>query len=290
MNTRILVLLTLACTAFAASGGAQSAEAPKLQFPAASPESTLKQRVGVTDIEINYSRPSARGRQVFGGLVPYGKVWRTGANSATRISFSTPVKLNGQDIPAGNYELFTIPAQDEWTVIIHQQKSQWGAYTYDQANDVARVKAKPVALPNPIETFTIQVSGIADQSATLYLAWENVRVPLKLEVDVVGQLVPQIEAVMASDAAQKPYAQAAMFYLNYGQDLNKAAQWFDAAIAANPQAFYFSYHKARLLAKQGKKQQAIAAAEQALAGARKAGGAIQEEYVRLTEELLATLR
>jgi hypothetical protein len=287
---RSLALLTLGFAALALSSPAQTPPAPKLEFPAASPAASITQRVGITDIEINYSRPSMRGRTVFGGLVPYGKVWRTGANSATRISFSTPVKVNGTELAAGSYEVFTIPAQDEWTVIFHQPKSQWGAYTYDQANDVARVKAKPVALPNPIETFTIQVSTITDRSATLYFAWEKVRVPVQLEFDVVSMLKPKIEAAMASDASPKPYIQAAMFYLNYGLDLDQAAKWFDAAIAANPEAFYFSYHKARLLAKQGKKQEAIAAAEHSLAGARKAGGAIQEEYVRLNEELLATLR
>ncbi len=287
-SAALLALLVAALAPQAVSAQAESA--PKLEFPQSSPAATIKQRVGVTDIEVNYSRPSVRGRKIFGGLVPYGEVWRTGANAATRISFSTPVRLNGREIPAGNYELFTIPNADEWTVIIHQPKSQWGAYTYDQANDVARVQAKPVRLPNPIETFTIQVSSITDASAVLYFAWENTRVPVQLETDVAGTLIPQIEAVMASDAPKKPYAQAALFYLNQNHDLDKAAQWLDQAIAENPNAFYFNYHKARLLAKQGKKQEAIAAAELSLAGAHKAGGPIEKEYVRLNEELLASLR
>jgi hypothetical protein len=288
---RSLVLASLIlCTGAAAGSLLAQENAPRLEFPSASPPATVKQRVGITDIEISYSRPSARGRTIFGGVVPYGEVWRTGANQATKISFSTPVKLNGTEIPAGDYELFTIPNRDEWTVIIHRAQSQWGAYQYNQANDVARVSAKPVTLPNPIETFTIAVSSIQDQSATLYLAWERTRVPVQLEVDVVGQLRPRVEAVMASDAAQKPYAQAAMFYLNHGFDLDQAEKWMQQALAANPDAFYFGYHHARILAKQGKKQEAIAAAEKSLAAARKAGGSLGSEYIRLNEGLLATLR
>src|SRR6186713_1363981 len=127
---------------------AQSPAAPKITFPEASPAASVSQRIGLTDIQVTYNRPGAKGRTVFGGLVPYGHVWRTGANNATKISFSTPVKLNSTAIAAGTYELFTIPGKDEWTVIIHKNMSQWGAYTYDEKNDVARVKAKPVALTN----------------------------------------------------------------------------------------------------------------------------------------------
>ena len=111
---------------------AQTPAAPKLEFPQASPLASVSQRIGLTDIQVTYNRPGAKGRVVFGGLVPYGHVWRTGANNATKISFSTPVKLNGATVPAGTYELFTIPGKDEWTVSIHKNMSQWGAYTYDQ--------------------------------------------------------------------------------------------------------------------------------------------------------------
>ena len=117
--------------------------APKIDFPLPSPQASVSQRVGLTDIQVSYHRPGAKGRVVFGGLVPYDHVWRTGANDATKISFSTPVKFNGTEIPAGTYELFTIPGKTEWTVIIHKNMSQWGAYSYDEKNDVARIKATP---------------------------------------------------------------------------------------------------------------------------------------------------
>jgi hypothetical protein len=269
---------------------AQNATAPKLEFPAASPSSTLKQRVGITDVEINYSRPSAKGRKIFGGLIPYGEVWRTGANQATKVSFSTPVKINGTALASGTYELFTIPNENEWTVIFHKPMSQWGAYAYDAKNDVVRVVAKPIALPSSIETFSIGVTDLRDESATLYLLWEKTRVPLKLEVDLTATLVPQIEAVMASDATEKPYFPAAIFYLDHDLDLTKATTWFDAAFAAQPSGFYIVYHKARLLAKTGDKSGAIAAAKQSIAIAEKAGGAVKDEYIRLNHALIASLQ
>ena len=282
-------LSTLA-VALVSGVSAQSAPAAKLEFPAPSPSASLKQRVGLTDIEINYSRPGVKGRQVFGGLVQYGQVWRTGANSATKIKFSTPVKLNGTEVAAGNYELFTIPNPTEWTVIIHKDSSDWGSYAYDAKNDVARIKATPIVTPAPVETFAIGISDVRDESATLYLTWENVRVPVKIEVDVKAVLVPQIEAAMASNAEKKPYAQAAMFYLEHGLDLTKAAAWIDAAIAENPKAFYFNYHKGRILAKKGDKAGAIAAAQKTIEAANQAGGPIKDEYVRLSEALIASLR
>ena len=174
------------------------AQTPKVDFPAASPACTLKQRVGLTDIEIDYSRPGVKNRTIFGGIVPYGQVWRTGANAATKITFSTPVNLNGNDIPAGTYALFTIPGEDEWTVIINKGAAQWGAFQYDEKADVARFKVTPVELAEQIETFTIEFNRIRDDSAEINLVWDQTVVPVKIEIELTGKLVPQIEAAMAS--------------------------------------------------------------------------------------------
>jgi hypothetical protein len=266
------------------------AQAPKIDFPAASPACTLKQRVGLTDIEINYSRPGLKGRVVVGNIDPYGKVWRAGANAATRITFSTPVKFGGTEVPAGTYGLFAIPGEAEWTVILNKVAKQWGAYEYNAKDDVVRVTATPVKLAQPVETFTIDINDIRDESATLDLIWADWKVPVKLEIDLVGTLVPQIEAVMASDAAKKPYAQAAMFYRDHDLDLTKAAAWMDAAIAAQPDAYYLLYHKARILAKMGDKAGAIALAEKSIALAAKDTSPAKSEYTRLNEALIASLR
>jgi hypothetical protein len=150
--------------------------------PAPSPLSTLKQRVGTTDIEIEYSRPGVKGRKIFGDLVPFGEVWRTGANASTKISFSNPVKFEGTEAPAGKYALYTIPGEKEWTVIIYKDTSLGGAFGYKQADDFARIKVNPTKLSEPVETFTIDVNDIRDDSATLNFIWDKVRVPVKLSV------------------------------------------------------------------------------------------------------------
>lgn len=283
----VLALSTFLCVA---SLGSSATPAPKVEFPAASPPATLKQRVGLTDIEINYSRPGVKGRKIFGGLEPWGEVWRAGANTATRITFSTPVKFNGQEVPPGTYGLFALLGEKAWTIILNKVPNQWGAYAYNQKDDVVRVTATPVKLAELVETFTIDLNDLRDESATLNLIWEHTRVPVKLEVDVVATVLPQIEAVMASNEEKKPYFAAAMFYLDHNLDLKKAAEWMDAAIAAQPDAFYLTYRKAKILAKMGDKEGALAAANDSLARASKASGAIKDEYTRLNQELIAGLK
>jgi hypothetical protein len=288
MKSRLFrpALVLASAFAIAAIGFAQ---APQIDVPAASPACTLKQRVGFTDIEITYSRPGAKGRAIFGGLVAYDQVWRAGANSATQITFSTPVKLNGTEIPAGIYGLFAIPGRDQWTVIINKTFKQWGAYKYDPKDDVLRVKATPESLAQAVETFTIDVNDIRDDSATLNLIWEKTCVPVKIGVDVVAKVVAQIDGAMAADG-KKPYGQAAMFYLDHNLDLKKAAGWMEAAIAEQPNAFWLHYHQARLLAKMGDKAGAIAAARISIALVSKETGPEKDEYTRLNEALIASLK
>lgn len=281
----LAALALLACTA------GLNAQTPRINFPAASPAASLTQRVGLTDVQINYNRPGAKGRKVFGGLVAYDHVWRTGANTATKVSFSTPVKLNGTEIPAGTYELFTIPGVNEWTVIIHKNMSQWGAYSYDAKNDVARIRAKPRTLADPVETLIIGLNDIRDESATLYIAWEKTLVPVALTVDVKSTLVPQIEAIMAGGGDNLPYAQAAMYYLENNLDLKKAAAWMDAAIKSQPDAFYLVYRQALILEALGDKAGALAAAQKSRDAALQAPSpALRDEYVGLNDALIARLK
>ena len=263
MNLKALFLI------FAFGGGlvlTLSAQPSPVNFPAASPSCTLKQRVGLTDIEVVYSRPGAKGRIVYGGIVPYGAVWRTGANWATKITFSTAVKLEGNDIPAGTYSLFTIPGTNEWTIIINKNANQWGAFQYDPKQDVVRFNVTPRTLDDDtLETFMIEFTRIRDDSAVLMLVWDKTVVPIRLQVDVVSKLVPQIEAAMAAPGKKSDgfYFQAAEFYYNHDVDLNKALTWVNAGLADNSQiAFEMLHLKAEILAKQGDKAGAIAAAKQ----------------------------
>ena len=292
MIPRIIRTALSAIAGLALSAGLfAQAPAAKIAFPDASPAASFKQRVGLTDIEVEYSRPSMHGRKIFGGLEPYGAVWRSGANTATKVTFSTAVKFGGVDVPAGSYALFSIPGADEWTVILNKVVGQWGAYTYDAKNDFVRVKAAPTALPWPVETFTISFNDLANESAaTLSLYWENVRVPVKIEVDVASILVPQIEAAMAAPDGKKPYFASAMFYFENGLDLKKALVWMDAAIAEQPEAFYMVYRKGLILEKTGDKAGALAAAQKSLEMAKKAPGLVGTEYSRLNEALIARVK
>jgi hypothetical protein len=275
-----------ALAALALAGGAFAQQ--QSIFPAPSPECTLKQRVGLTDIEIVYSRPGVKGRKIFGGLVPFGEVWRTGANNATKVTFSSDVKLNGTPIPAGTYALFSIPGENEWTIIINKGAKQWGAFQYDEKVDVARFKATPAKISQPIETFTIEFNGIRDDSARLDLIWENTVVPIKLESDPASpdKLVPQIEAAVKGENAGRYYYPAAMYYYDHGLDMKKANEWIDAALKQR-EAHYMVHLKAKILARLGDKEGAIAAAKHSTELAVKAK---DNGYVKLNEDLIASLK
>jgi len=290
MNSKVFLRSVVAASGLILSSSAM-AQAPRVDFPALSPACTLKQRVGLTDIEIVYSRPSVKGREIFGGLEAYGKVWRTGANTATKITFSTPVKFGGNEVPAGSYALYSIPGADQWTVILNKVTGQWGAYTYAESNDLVRVTVKPIALSQPVETFVIDINDIRSQSATLNLIWEKSRVPVKLEFDVTTTLVPQIEALMASDAPKNSgqYFNAASFYYENDLDLKKAKDWIEKATDNNRPAFYMMHLKAKILAKLGDKAGAKTAAEKSIELAVAAEGP-KSGFVKMNNDLINSLK
>ena len=292
MKTRLFQsALVLASALAALSSGL--AQAPQIDVPAASPACTLKQRVGFTDIEISYSRPGLKGRVVVGNIDPYGQVWRTGANQATKITFSTPVKLEGHEIPAGTYALFTIPGENEWTIIISTNAAQFGAFQYNEKDDLVRFKVTPATLPDTsVETFVIEFNRIRDESALLELVWEKTVVQIRMEVDVAGKLVPQIEAAVAASGKKSDsfYFQAATFYYNHDLDLKKALDWVNAGLADNPRIAYELLHlKAQILAKQGDKAGAITAAKQSSELAIKAEG-VGSSFVKMNQDLISSLQ
>ena len=285
MNSKLLrfVAAIVGGLIFAASAPAQT---PKIDFPAPSPACTIKQRVGLTDIEIAYSRPSMKDRVIFGNVVPFGTVWRTGANNATKITFSTSVKLNDTEVAAGAYALYTLPGENEWTIILNKGVGKSGTQ-YDEKEDVVRFKATPVSLRDTsIETLTIEFNHLRDESAVINLVWEKTVVPIKVELDVTSKLLPQIEAVMAAEGGNKPYYQAAMFYYDHGQDLAKAKDWVEAAIKQR-EAYYIVHLKAKILAKLGDKEGAIAAANRSTELAKTAK---DSAYVKLNDDLISSLK
>ncbi len=264
---------------------AVSAETRKLEFPQASPACTVKQRVGLTDVEITYSRPGVKDRVIFGDVVPFGKVWRTGANAATKLTFSTPVKLNGNKVEAGTYALMTIPEKDEWTVIVNKP-ADWGHYKYDEKADVLQFKVTPASLSKRLDAFTIEFDEIRDQSSNLILAWDKTKVPIKLEVEYVDALTEEIDKVMSSDEPNKPYFQAAAFYYNNNKDPKKAIEWMDKALGERV-TFFMMHLKAKILDRLGDRKAALENAEGSLKLSKEAN---DYAYIKLNEELIKKLK
>ncbi|MVN90941.1 DUF2911 domain-containing protein [Mucilaginibacter aquatilis] len=275
-------LYTLVCIALAL-GGATTVQAQNgLKLPQASTAQTLTQEFGLGKITLNYSRPNTKGRKIFGALEPYGAVWRTGANSATTITFTDEVMLEGQKVLPGEYALFTIPDAKEWTIILNKAAKQWGAYEYKQAEDVLRVSVKPAKSAAFTETFTAQFANVAATTAELVLAWENTAVTVHLKTDIDTRIMANIDEAMKGD--KKPYFSAAQYYFENGKDLNKALEWMNEAEKSAPKAYYIRYWKARVQLKKGDKAGAIATAKQGVALAKEAKN---DEYIRLNESIIA---
>mgnify|MGYP006171852987 FL=1 len=260
-------------------------EAQQLRTPQPSTTQTVKQDFGLGGIELSYSRPNMKGRKIFGDLVPFDKVWRTGANSATTLTFSDDVIIGGTKIPAGKYGLLSIPSANEWTIIISKQTDVTSPAAYKQDMDVVRVKAKPMALPWSFETFGMSFENIKDNSCELMIAWDKTLVSLPITTDVDGKVMKQIETIMTKD--NRPYFAAAAYYADNGKDLNQAVAWFDKAIEQNPQAFWIYYQKAKALAKQGKKSEAMAVSAKSMELAK---AAKNDDYVALNEKLQKDLK
>lgn len=256
-------------------------QAQGLKMPQASTTQTITQNFGLGKITLNYSRPNVKGRKVFGEMEPYGAVWRTGANSATIISFSEPVKIDGKELPAGDYGLFTIPGKEEWTVIFNKGAKQWGAYEYKEADDVLRVKVKATKLKDKVETFTMQFANVLATTAQLQLMWENTAVSVDLATEVDAVVMASIDEAMKGD--KKPYFQAAQYYYSNGKDLNKALEWVNAAEAADGKAPWIKLWKGRIQLKMGDK---AGATKSATAGLQLATEMKNQEYVRLHTALL----
>jgi hypothetical protein len=264
----------------------QAAE-EKIEFPAASQHGVVKQRVGLTDIEVDYSRPNKNEREIFGGLVPFGKLWRTGANAPTRITFSNPVKLGDKDIPAGEYALFTIPTPNEWTIIVSKDAKVQSAADYKEENDAARITAKPVALPTAVETFIIGVGDVKGAAATLHLDWDKTRVPIKLTTNDVEDVSKKLEAAAQGTTPLDPRIayQAASFYYDNNKDMTQAAKWIDQAIEKSPDAYFMHFKRAQIQAKLGNKKEATASAQKTIE-IQKASKTPDESAIRSAQQVI----
>ncbi|MEO5948492.1 MAG: DUF2911 domain-containing protein [Chitinophagaceae bacterium] len=257
----------------------------QLKTPAPSPTQTVKQDFALSSVELSYSRPGMKGRSIYGDLVPYGKVWRTGANQATTLTFGEDVMIGGTKVKAGKYGLLTIPEKKEWTIIITKQLDVTSPAAYKQDMDVVRVMASTEKMSERMENFTIEFANVTPDKCDLEMKWENTSVTLPISVDVETKVMAQIDQLMNKD--NRPYFNAAMYYMENGKDMNTALAWFDKAIEAQPTAFWIHHQRANALAKLGKKADAKMAAEKSkeLAAAAK-----NDDYVKLNEKLLAELK
>jgi hypothetical protein len=203
----------------------------QLNLPPSSPDAELKQQVGFTNIVVKYARPGAKGRKIFGGLVPYGELWRTGASDATTIHFSDTVHLNKNLIPSGTYSLFTIPNPEEWTIIINRDTAMHGASNYSKDQDLIRFTITPDKAPRFYETFTIEVTDIIKDAATIDILWENTQVKLNLKTNADEKVLAEIKNRIFVKKEEKSslYYQASLYYFNNNKDPVQALEWIKTA-------------------------------------------------------------
>jgi hypothetical protein len=276
---KIIVSLFLAAFAFSANA--------QIKTPAPSPSQKIEQMVGLTDVTLEYSRPGAKGRTIFGDLVPYGKVWRTGANKNTTLTFSTDFMVSGETLKAGTYALFTIPGEKTWDVILYSDASNWGTPgKWDDTKVAAKMTVTPEVMTMSVETFTITFDNLTNNSAVIGILWENTYVGLKFETPTDAMVSKQITAVMNGPEAGDYYA-SAVYYLQSGNDIKKAQIWIDKAIkmSADAPKYWMLRQQSLIHAKAGNTNGAIAAAKESLKHAEiaKSAGYIKMNKASLKE-------
>ncbi|NNE03764.1 MAG: DUF2911 domain-containing protein, partial [Eudoraea sp.] len=253
--------LVLMLVAFAATFTLQA----QIAAPQPSPSSTLMQRVGLTDVTVDYSRPSMRGRTIFGNLVPFDKIWRTGANARTKISFSTDITLGDGTLKAGTYAIFTKPGTSSWDVYFYTETAGGGTpQEWDETKVAAMITAKVDKMEMPVETFTITFDDLHSGGATLGMLWENTYVGIPFMVPSKEMTIKSIDDVMSGPSAND-YFSAATFYFDQGMDLDKAKMWIDKAVSMNDRAFWMMRTQSLIYAKMGDKKGAIEAAKRSMA-------------------------
>ena len=258
------------------------ASAQSIKMPQPSPTQHIKQDFALSQVEISYSRPSMKGRTIFGDLVPYEKLWRTGANQPTTFTFGEDVTLNGKAVKAGTYSVITKPDRSAWTVMLCDPKVS--ASSYKTGDEKVAFMATVVKMPMEIETFTIMTSDHTSNSMEIGMMWSDVYVPIKVEADIDSKIMAQIDQVMTGD--NLPYFNAASYYYENGKDMEKALMWANKAVAQQPTAYWVSHLKAKIQAKSGDKKGAMETAKKSMELAEKAGNM---DYVKLNKDLMGSM-
>ena len=272
-------LWTLALVASLA-GTAQA----QIRTPQPSPSATVSQGVGLGKVTIDYSRPALKGRKMFGDQVPYGKVWRTGANTATKLTLDADMTINGKVVPAGSYALLTIPGENEWTIIINKTAQSFGAFAYKESEDFMRFTTKVEKLATPAEFFTIEFTDFTSTATNIAIRWENAQVKFSVKTDPDAQIMAQIQAETAkADAKSGVFSAAANYYFDTNRDLKQAREWANKVVEADKK--YWTYYlRGKIAAKQGDCKTAKADAEAGLKMAQEAG---DDAYIKNHKGVLA---
>ena len=271
-------------SAFAVAGFALVSSA-QVKMPAPSPTQTVKQEFGVGSIELTYSRPAAKGRKIFGDLVPYNKIWRTGANAATKIVFTEPVEIDGKKIDTGTYVLYTIPDVNSWEIILNKGLKNWGSDGYKESEDVVRFKVASSKMKNNIESFTMEFSNISPTSCALDIKWEKTSVSIPIMANFKDKVQAQLDAAMKTD--KKPYWQAAQFYNEYANNLPMALDNITKALGENDKAFWMWIYKAKIQKQMGDKEGALKSKKKSLELATEAKN---DDYVKINMDFQKGLK
>ncbi|RXG22421.1 hypothetical protein DSM00_1515 [Leeuwenhoekiella aequorea] len=255
----------------------------QIQTPSASSHAMMEQVVGLTTVKVDYSRPNMRGREVFGNLVPYGKIWRTGANATTKFTVDKPVVIADKELAKGTYSIYTIPGEDMWEVIFYTDDANPLLTEFEDSKVALRTMVETVDMPMEMETFTIVIDDVMTDSAVLSILWANTIVPIKFNVLTDKEVLASIDQTL-SGPASGDYFNAAVYYLNSGKDIDKAKTWMDKAMSMNKNPRFWELRQQSLvLAKAGDKKAAIEAAKKSLAGAKEAGNS---DYIKMNTDSL----
>ena len=260
----------------------------QINTPRVSPASEVEQTVGLTEIEIEYSRPSMRGREVFGNLVPFGKVWRTGADNSTKISFDTDVIISGKTIQSGTYSIFSIPNKESWEIIFYSDVELWGVPRDWSENKIvfsSMFDVKKLKKSNTVETFTISFNDLTNNDVNMSISWENTSVDIKIEVPTRSMVESDINKVLSDNPKSSDYYAAAVFYRQENINLDKALEWMNKAIEMNESPRFWQYRQQSLImAANDKFAEAVDAAKKSLNLAIEADN---QDYIKMNRESIA---
>lgn len=276
---KILLISAIFCYSFISG---------QIKSPQPSPTATITQKVGVSNISVEYSRPGAKEREIFGGLVRYGKMWRTGANKATKITFDENCVFGGAKVKKGSYSLFSIPGDKEWTVVLNKNTELWGVGEYDEKNQVCSIVAKVIETKDFTESFTIDFGTFQSFSAIMSLKWANTKIDIKIESLAAKKIEKQYLELLTKGPSANDYYNGAKFFADNTSEHEMALEWINTAIEKRPDAFWMQFHKARILKQMGNNKESISVAEEVIALAKEKKD--DYGYIKRSEDLIKSMK